>query len=204
MTDAPPALVEVLVQDCIDREKFEPSFYRDASENGWVTALIGRKFNSAFEAAQLRLDDGTSAWRIGDRPATVNEISADFVRVFSMPPAMLAEHYAAPTSPRASLEFAVGLCRKEVTGIYLPAVVKRVPDVFSMPSGVARALVTIAYATGVHGLDGWPHMLGSVNRRDFAGIVQRVEYHLKPPASVATNTRLEGWFAEAAKAPPTS
>jgi len=198
MIDLPSGLLDVLIADCIERERDVPFMYRDASAKGWVTAGIGKKLNSAVEASRLVLPDGTSAWRVGDRPAKVSEISLEYVRVASLPPARLAAFFRSPTSPMLAPGFARDLCTRDLTEDFLPGLVGLVPDLFDRPSAVTRALLTIEYTTGLRGLKGFPHMLGSLNAGDYQGIVDRKEYHMGPPASDATNTRLAGWFAQAA------
>lgn len=199
MTDAPPALVDTLVQDCIDREDETDFLYRDASKDGWVTSLIGRKFNSAFEVVSMLLPNGERAMRMGDRPATVAEISLDFVRVHAMPIGFKAEHYAVPKGPRFAPGFAVDTCRTELLGEYLPGIQRLVPDALALPVPVVRALVTMAYTMGIHGLAGFPHMLDSITMRDYASAA--LECHIKG-ATDATNERLRLWFVEASQ-PPT-
>ncbi len=198
MTDIPAGLLDVLLADCIERERDVPFMYRDASAKGWVTAGIGKKLNSAMEAARLVLPDGTSAWRMGDRPATVSEISLEFVRVLGMPPARVATYYRSAQSPLLAPGFARDLCVHDLTTDFLPGLVRLVPDLYDRPQAVTRALCTIEYTCGLGGLSKFTHMLGSLRAGDYRGIVDRKEYHLQPPASDATNERLHDWFAEAA------
>jgi len=185
--------IETLVADAVKREEDVPFMYRDASEHGWVTCGVGKKLNSAREAAQLPFE-------VGGRRATVAEISSDFVRVLNLPPAHVAPYYRSHQSPMLPDGYARDLCRRELQSIYLPGVSKVLGglDVDSLPLPVVRALLTIDYTCGVGGLASFHHLLGSVARRDWKGIVDRREYHMKPPASDATNERLRTWFAEAA------
>lgn len=183
--------LDTLVADAVKREDDVPFMYRDASEHGWVTVGVGKKLDSAREASQLPFE-------LGGRRATVGEISSDYVRVISLPPAHVASYYRSAQSPLLPDGYARDLCRRELQTIYLPGVSKVAGDVDALPLPVVRALLTISYTCGIGGLATWTHLLGSVKRCDWQGIVDRREYHMRPPASEATNERLRDWFAEAA------
>ena len=189
MTDAPPALMDVLVEDCTEREGEIPWLYLDV--RGLVTTGIGHLLHSAIEASQL-------PFMLYARRATVPEISMDFVRVQNMPSGHVADFYKSPLSPTLPPGYASDLCKSELANTYLPGITKLVPDLYQRPPEVARALVTIAYCTGLGGLAKFTHMLASVKRGDYQGIADRKEYHLAPPATDATNNRLRAWFLAAA------
>lgn len=189
----PPALVDALVQDCLTRESNIAWLYRDASANGWVTTAVGKKLVSAMEASRL-------PFRIGDRPASVAEVSSDFVRVLGLPAGRVATYYRSAQSPLLPSVYGEQLCRTELLGEYLPGIQRLVPDALSLPVPVVRALVTISYTSGLGGLAGFPDMLASLKARDYKGIVARKEFHMK--ATDATNERLRLWFVEASQ-PPT-
>jgi len=181
--------IDTLVADAVLREEDVPFMYRDASEHGWVTCGVGKKLNSAREAAQLPFE-------VAGRRATVAEISSDYVRVLSLPPAHVATYYRSAQSPMLPDGYARDLCRRELLSVYLPGVSKVAGDVDTLPLPVVRALLTIDYTCGIGGLATFTHLLGSVGRRDWQGIVDRREYHMR--ASDATNERLRDWFVEAA------
>lgn len=190
MNTPPPALVDTLVQDCIEREALVDHLYLDVK--GLVTVGVGKLLHSAMEASRL-------PFRVGDRPATVAEVSLDFVRVAALPVGHVAAWYRSPSAPLLPDGYGASLCKTELLGEYLPGIQRLIPDALALPLPVVRALVTMAYTMGIHGLAGFPHMLDSITMRDYASAA--LECHIKG-ATDATNERLRLWFAEASQ-PPT-
>jgi len=186
MNATPPALMDVLVEDCVERENDIPWLYLDT--RGLVTTGVGHMLHGAPEASRL-------PFNLGDRPATVGEITSDFVRVLSMPPAHVAAFYRSPRSVTLPVGYGRTLCQQELAGTYLPGIAKLVPDLYSHPAGAIRALVAISYTCGLGGLATFTHTLAAINARDYR--TAAAQAHVKT-ATPETNAKLEHWLLDAA------
>lgn len=189
MIDA--AVIEVLVNDCVDRESFSPTMYLD--RRGFVTVGIGNKLNSIDDATKLPfiVDDDRndlSAWK--------RAVQADYRRVSVMPPALPAHTYATPASPRLSRASAEGLCRQRVTCEFLPGLRALSLDVDAFPTPAVRALVAMAYCLGLGGLAEFRMMLSRCRRLDFRGAALQCDMK---GARAETNAKHERWFNSAAQ-----
>jgi len=189
MIDA--AVIEVLVNDCVDRESFSPTMYLD--RRGFVTVGIGNKLNSIDDATKLGFivnEDKSDirTWR--------KVIQDDYRRVATMPPGLPAAHYATPSSPWLSKAYAEGLCRQRVTGEFLPGLRALSLDVDAFPTPAVRALVAMAYCLGLGGLAEFRMMLSRCRRLDFRGAALQCDMK---GARAETNAKHERWFNQAAQ-----
>jgi GH24 family phage-related lysozyme (muramidase) len=185
------ALVETLVQDCLERESFSETMYLD--RRGFVTVGIGNMLPSVDSATKLPFivdDDG------GDLSRWKRAVQDDYRRVSVMPPGLPAHSYAAPSSPKLRMSSAVNLCRQRVTMEFLPSLRGLSLDVDAYPAPAVRALVAMAYCLGIHGLASFQRMLSRCRMLDFAGAALQSEMK---GARAETNAKHERWFMLAAQ-----
>lgn len=189
MIDA--AVLETLVNDCVDREGFSPTMYLD--RRGFVTVGVGNMIPSIDDATKLPFisphdDSDLSKWKAS--------VQGDYRRVSVMPPGLPAHAYAVPESPRLSRVSATGLCRLRVTVEFLPALRSLSLDIDSFPVPAVRALLAMVYALGPHGMGKFSRLLSRCRMLDFHGA--SLACHMKG-AREETNAKNERWFSQAAR-----
>lgn len=198
--ETPPALVDVLVQDCIEREGNVRHMYRDGP--GHVTVGVGNLLPTEASAMRLPFEifRGT--------PATEAEIRFEWNRVRDLDAGHSPGYYIRGWSsyPHLPDGYAVELCRSRIVGDFIPGLRRLLPAVDTFPPSAVRALVAMAYALGIGrpakgdqpatGLMGYPHLLAACNRGDWASAAGECRIRT---ARSETNARNVRWFLEAGR-----
>ena len=155
-------MASYLDQSLSKLEEFEgaiPWMYRDTV--GKVTVAIGRMLPDVVAARQLPFQqDG--------RPATPQEIEAEFTRVDALPMGRPAQFYHHSGAPELTPKQMSALLRSVLTGME-SRLRAGLPGYDNLPDPVKMALLDMSYNLGVEGLlHGFPRLIHAVEAGDWA------------------------------------
>lgn len=149
-----------------------PWMYRDTV--GRVTVGVGLMLPDAASAQAL-------AFTFDGRPATPQEIVADFRRVQQLASAREPAFYKSPTSPQLPQDVIDAKLLAVLTE-FESQVRAKLPCYDSLPDGVKLALLDMAYNLGPAGLfRDYPHMLKAVAAGDWATAAAQCARHGPAP-----------------------
>lgn len=165
--------------------------YLDSADQPNVTAGAGHLIASASLATDL-------PWRVGDEPATPDQIMADYRAVQAAPPGHAAAFYAPLTKCRLLPDDIRGLC-----GLDLQDRMTQVRRYFSQwefwPDPAQLALADLVVNVGPHFPLKWPAFTAAALAENWS--VCAIQCHRKPPISDTRNNQVREWFLEAARVP---
>ena len=155
-------MADYLEQSLIKLEEFEgsiPWMYRDTA--GHVTVGVGLMLPDPAAAAHL-------AFALDGRPATADEIAAEFARVDSLPMGRPALFYRAPDKPELPQPEIDSLLQTVLSG-FESELKAALPAYDSFPDSVKMALLDMAYNLGPAGLlRGYPRLIRAVEAGNWA------------------------------------
>jgi GH24 family phage-related lysozyme (muramidase) len=179
-----PTTDERLKQILDALEQFEGRvayIYNDSAAPPNRTVGVGCLLKDAAAACLLPFGNVTAG-----RPATKDEIAADFARVEAMPGGQAARHYQAQPGTTA-----IGLSDDDITALaitklrdeFLPGLIGLCPGFEDFPEPAQSALLDMAWNLGLGvpatptrratGLHGFPSLLAACNRGDWPTAAQQ-------------------------------
>ena len=162
-----------------------PWMYRDTV--GKVTVGVGLMLPDANAAAALPFLSGT-------RPATPEEIAAEYVRVDALTMARASSFYKIPTS----LELTQQTIDAKLTTVlqgFEADLRTQFPHYDGLPDGVKMALLDMIYTLGPAGLfKGFPHLMAAVETGNWT---QAAAYCMRRGPSAARNAWTKEQFLSA-------
>jgi len=163
---------DAYLADAIDHEGKVLNGYRDSTPFGWFTSGIGEKSGNRQEMMAIPWVNATAG-----RPATPDEMSAEYDRVMGMPPNRLAASYRLPdgAAPRVERDpdEVDARARARIVGEFLPEIRRGVPAFDGYPLDARRVMLDISWNAGVGtpptadkagtGLLGFHKMIGAID-----------------------------------------
>ena len=152
--------LRAFIPDLVRWEGETTWMYRDVL--GYVTVGIGELVHDAVHAASFPFE-------VDGRRATEKEIGDEFLRVIAMPKGLPADRYRSDET-RVELPASVvsDLALARLRDEFLPGLVRLLPAFETFPGPAQSALVDLAWNLGLRGLEKFGHLLGAVDRRDWA------------------------------------
>ena len=141
-------------------ESFEgrvPYMYR--CTGGDVTVGVGHALLRAVDAVAL-------SWSIAGRPATAEEVAADWGKVAAAATGRVASAYQGLTQSRISDDAIDALLASDVVS-FTAQLVRALPNWNRYPEPAQEALFDMAFNLGLGGLKKFPHMLAAVDAGDW-------------------------------------
>jgi len=174
-----PVSDDQLKQILADLERFEGRktfIYNDNASPPNRTIGVGCLLKDAASACLLAFRNVTA-----DRPATTDEITADFARVAAMPGALPADRYRArPGTPAIELgdDDVTALGVSKLREQFLPGLLVLCPGFDDFPQPAQSVLIDMAWNLGLgapatatrraSGLHGFPSLIAACNAGDWA------------------------------------
>ena len=162
-----------------------PWMYRDTA--GRITVGVGLMLPDARAAESLPFLNGP-------RPATAQEIAAEFARVNALPAARTPDFYRSPISLLLTEQTIEAKLRAIIENFEI-ALRTRFPHYDTFPDSVKLALLDMIYNLGPEGLfHGFPHLIAAVEAGSWA---QAAERCLRRGPSAARNAWTRQQFLDA-------
>ncbi|MCU0703149.1 MAG: hypothetical protein MUF18_04070 [Fimbriiglobus sp.] len=163
-----------------------PHMYLDTK--GYVTVAVGQLVSSAAEAQKL-----TFINRATGKPATAEEIAADFAEVSKQTKGMVASKYRQYTKLDMPEDARSKLYDTRVAG-FLSELKGKFPDYDNYPVRVRGALLDMAFNLGTNGLvTKFPSFTAAIKAKDWAKAAKESN---RPDVSAGRNSTIRQWLED--------
>lgn len=170
-------------------EGHENHLYRDSAEAGNATTGEGLMLPSVDESIKL-------GWMAGERPATSDEIRADWNRVMALPAGKKASYYRTDSS-LLLLDSEIAMRAKIAVDAVDAELIQAFKDFYTYPPSAKLAMMDMGYSLGVPGLlHKFPEMVLAIFAKNWIGAAMQSK---RPQLSVQRNLWVKNLFEAAAK-----
>ena len=151
--------LQAVMKRCRREEGAVPWMYLDTATPPNVTAGEGHLIADAAAAQKL-------GFMAGDRPATPEEVAAEFAKVLTFPGGHPAAYYGRATALRLPQDRIDAILSDDIA-VHEAEIRAKLPAFDSWPDTVQEAVFDIAFNCGVAGLLGFHRMLAAVAQHDW-------------------------------------